>query len=234
MTQRVYRADETSEAPRRPLPERQRAEAAELVEVRALLCELRPGGGADTGGPLGWSPLAPEPRHEEPRQGALARRIRVQTSVGPSDGPSDGPRDAFAADAGVTRGVEVDRAIRAVGWAGGEEPARTLTWLQRCGTLAEGLAALYVAAGHALATVEQQARWASRPATLADEARRQRGREAVLYALRWWRGERPVCGGQTLGCWPSTWGGAECWEVAARCQRPETMRARGPRCRRCA
>ena len=232
--QRVYRAVESdTEAPRRPQNERPRAEAAELVEVRALLCELRPGGGADTNGPLGWSPLAPEPRHTEPPQGALARRIRVQTSVG----PSDGPRDAFAADAGVTRGVEVDRAIRAVAWAGGEEPARTLTWLQRCGTLAEGLAALYVAAGHALATVEQQARWASRPATLADEARRQRGREAVLYALRWWRGERPVCCAQTLECgdgWGETWGGAGCREVAARCQRPETMRARGPRCRRCA
>ena len=228
--QRVYRAVESdTEAPRRPQNERPRAEAAELVEVRALLCELRPGGGADTNGPLGWSPLAPEPRHTEPPQGALARRIRVQTSVG----PSDGPRDAFAADAGVTRGVEVDRAIRAVAWAGGEEPARTLTWLQRCGTLAEGLAALYVAAGHALATVEQQARWASRPATLADEARRQRGREAVLYALRWWRGERPVCCAQTLEC-DGAGSGAECREVAARCQRPEAMRARGPRCRRCA
>lgn len=224
---RVYRATDDTEAPRRPQAERPRAEAAELVEVRALLCELRPGGGADAGGPLGWSPLAPEPRHEEPRQGALARRIRVQTSVG----PSDGPRDAFAADAGVTRGVEVDRAIRAVAWAGGEEPARTLTWLQRCGTLAEGLAALYVAAGHALATLEQQARWASRPATLADEARRQRGREAVLYALRWWRGERPVCCAQGADCDGVAWG-AECREVAARCQRPETVRVKGPRCRR--
>ena len=94
--QRVYRAVESdTEAPRRPQNERPRAEAAELVEVRALLCELRPGGGADTNGPLGWSPLAPEPRHTEPPQGALARRIRVQTSVG----PSDGPRDAFAAGA---------------------------------------------------------------------------------------------------------------------------------------
>lgn len=40
--QRVYRAVESdTEAPRRPQTERPRAEAAELVEARALLCELR-------------------------------------------------------------------------------------------------------------------------------------------------------------------------------------------------
>lgn len=224
---RVYRADETSETPRRPLPERQRAEAAELVEVRGLLCELRPGGGGDTDGPLGWSPLVAEPRHDEPPQGALARRIRVQTSVG----PSDGPKDAFASAATVTRGVEVDAAIRAVAWAGGVEPSLTLAWLQRAGTVVDGLAVLYAAAGEALADDARRARWAAMPGTLAAERRRIAGREAVLYALRWWRGERPVCSGGREVCEGAVVG-AGCRAVAARCQRPETMRAKGPRCRR--
>jgi hypothetical protein len=218
---RVYRADVTAaDLPRRPLPERQRAEAAELVEVRGLLCELRPGERHDPAGPLSWSPLTHAPEHHEPPQGALARRIRVQTSVG----PSDGPKDAFASLASVSPGVESDAR---------EEPARVLTWLQRSGTVADGLPALCVAAAVALAPAELAERWARLGAVVATERRRQWGLSVLLYALRWWRGERPVCCSWDEDC-EGVASGAGCWEVAARCQRPETMRVRGPRCRRCA
>lgn len=234
MTARVYR-DPAPEVPATARPgapsPSTRDELAELVAVRGLLCELRPGDTRDPRGPLEWSPLEHAPTHTEPGQGALARRIRVQTSVG----PSEGPRDAFASAASVTRGVEADREIRRIEAEGGADAARTLTWMQRCGTLADGLGALYVAAGQALSTEAQRERWARRAVALADESRRQRGRDAVLYALRWWRGERPVCSARPLECggsWGGIWGGAGCREVAARCHRPETMRARGPRCRR--
>lgn len=229
MTARVYRdpAPDAPAAPRTAPRPSLRDEVDELVAIRGLLCELRPGEARDPRGPLSWSPLERAPTHAEASLGTLARRIRVQTSVG----PSDGPRDAFASAASVAPGVEADAAVRTIAAEGGEDAARTLTWLQRAGTLADGLGALYAAAGEALADEERRARWATRPASIADEQRRHRGRAAVLYALRWWRGERPVCVRLVGVCDGLTWG-IRCVVVAARCQRPETMRARGPRCRR--
>lgn len=231
---RVYR-DPAPDAPRGPVTgvhpraERPREEPAELVSVRGLLCELRPGERHDTTGPLAWSPLTHEPTHEEPRQGALARRIRVQTSVG----PSDGPRDAFAALASVSPGVEADARIREIAREGGDEAALTLAWLQRAGTVADGFPALCVAAAVALAPAALAARWDGRSAAVARERRRQWGLDAIRYALRWWRGERPVCCAEHEDCEGAA-SGAGCGRRAARCQRPETVRARGPRCRRCA
>lgn len=109
MTARVYRAD--PDAPREPVTAvRERAqlareEVAELVAVRALLCELRPGESRDPTGPLAWSPMAPPPSHEEPAQGALARRIRVQQSAD----PSPVPKNAFASVAPLASGAELAR-----------------------------------------------------------------------------------------------------------------------------
>lgn len=240
MTARVYR-DPAPLAPASPRTGTHRVvrgeELRELVDLRGLLCELRPGERHDTTGPLAWSPLAHAPEHREPPQGALARRIRVQTSVG----PSDGPKEAFASLASVSPGVESDARVRAVAAEGGEEPARTLTWLQRSGTVVDGLPALCVAAAVALAPEPLVERWAKLSATLATERRRQWGLAAVLYALRWWRGERPVCCAQGADCATGFWAlselwawGAECREVAARCLRPEKVRVKGSRCGRCA
>lgn len=228
MTTKVFRdpAPETSTEPAtgiRPRAQITRDELEELVKVRGLLCELRPGDARDPDGPLSWSPLARPPGHDEPRQGALARRIRVQTSVG----PSEAPRDAFAAAAPLASGTLADERIRAIAAEGGEEPSRTLTWLQRAGTLVDGLAALYAAAGEAFADDARRARWAARPGALSDEQRRHRGREAVLYAARWWGGERPVCGASLADC-AGRGATGTCVVAAASCAR-SARRVRGAR-----
>lgn len=231
MTARVYRLSEATLEPStggRPRALLTREEPAELVAVRGLLCELRPGETRDPHGPLAWSPMDRPPTHTEPRQGALAQRIRVQKSAD----PSPVPKDAFAGAAPVSPGVEIDALIRELADAGGVDAAAVLTWLQRSGTVADGLPALCVAVADALAPEALRARWSSRGAALSTERRRQWGLDAVLYAARWWHGERPVCWAQGAACDGVAWG-AGCREVAARCQRPETIRARGPRCRRC-
>ena len=242
MTARVYR-DPAPDAPREPvtgvreraqlareevaeLAQLAREEVAELVAVRALLCELRPGESRDPTGPLAWSPMAAPPSHEEPAQGALARRIRVQQSAD----PSPVPRDAFASIAPLASGAEVAASIREVALSGGEEPAAVLLWLQRNGTLHQGLPALCVAVS-VLAPEATRTRWAARKAALCAEARRQWGLAAVLYAARWWRGERPVCvqwQRDCDACGART--GGTITGLMSRCTRPTTVRVRGPRC----
>lgn len=205
-----------------------RDEADELVAVRALLCELRPGDTRDPRGPLAWSPMGPEPAHTEPKLGALAKRIRVQESAD----PSPVPRDAFAEAAPVASGVEIAAEIREVALAGGPEPAAVLLWLQRAGTVHDGLPALCIALADALAPESLRTRWAPRGA-VGIERRRQWGLDAIAYAARWWCGERPVCAGAWQDCtaaWTRT--GGTIVTAAARCQRPEKVRVRGPRCRR--
>lgn len=230
MTARVYRAD--PDAPReavtavRERAQLAREEVAELVTVRSLLCELRPGDTRDPRGPLAWSPMGPEPAHTEPKLGALAKRIRVQESAD----PSPVPRDAFAEAAPVASGVEIAAEIREVALAGGPEPAAVLLWLQRNGTLASGLPALCVAVS-VLAPEALRARWAARKAALCAEARRQWGLAAVLYAARWWRGERPVCVQWQRDCGAcGARTGGTITGLMSRCARPEKVRVRGPRC----
>ena len=242
MTARVYR-DPKPDAPAepttgiRPRERLTREEVAELVAVRGLLCELRPGALDDPRGPLSWSPMARPPAHEEPAQGALARRIRVQQSTD----PSPVPKDAFASAAPLASGTEMDLEVRRIAREGGAVPARTLTWLQREGTVVDGLPALCVALADALAPEALRARWAARGAALSLERRRQWGLDAILWAARWWRGERPVCADPDG--WPRWVGwcgdaamcgtGGTIGAAPARCQRPEKVRVRGPRCRRC-
>lgn len=231
MTARVYR-DPVPDAPREPVTAvRERAqlareEVAELVAVRALLCELRPGESRDPTGPLAWSPMAAPPSHDDPKLGALARRIRVQQSAD----PSPVPKDAFASVAPLASGAEVAASIREVALSGGEEPAAVLLWLQRNGTLHQGLPALCVAVS-VLAPETLRVRWAARKASLCAEARRQWGLAAVLYAARWWRGERPVCVRWQCDCDASgARTGGTIVAATARCQRPEKVRVKGPRC----
>lgn len=155
-----------------------REEDAELVRVRRLLCELRPD---RPGEPLGWGPYSDAPREVVSPLGALAGRIRVQTSAD----PSPIPRDYGSGGARSTRGAEVAARIRCLI---DRDAAVALEWLQRHGTLARGLGELYRAVGQALATPEQRERWGvSRAAAL--DGPRVVGRRRVTEAARVWWGE---------------------------------------------
>ena len=155
-------------------------ESADEVRVRRLLCELRP----DATGPLGVGPSAVD--------GAVygsswAAAVRVQTSV---EVPAILP-GAFRSDAPRSPGAEV--ADRIAGMAR-EHPdeAAALGWLQRTGSLAEGLRGLYLAAALALAPDKTKEAWKAMaephrmPARLGYGARR-----VEAAAAMWWgEGER--------------------------------------------
>ena len=162
-------------------------DSPELVRVRALLYALRPD---PKGTPLGWGPYErppppPPEKHDDGRPvlGALAARIRVQTSP---EVPSILP-GAFASRADVTPGTLAAARIDAL--ALDDEPLRAaLFWLQRHGTLAAGLGALYESAALALADAETRERWdALEPARRAP-AHRGYGRRQVLRAADLWEG----------------------------------------------
>lgn len=152
----------------------------ELVRVRALLYALRPD---PRGTPLGWGPYERPPATEEPRLGALAARIRVQTSP---EVPSILP-GAFASRAGVTPGTRAAARIDAL--ALDDEPLRAaLFWLQRHGTLAAGLGALYESAALALADAETREGWDALDPARRAPAHRGYGRRRVLRAADLWEG----------------------------------------------
>ena len=155
-----------------------REEDAETVRVRCLLCELRPDLPHE---PLGWGPMAEPPREVVSPLGALANRIRVQTSAD----PSPIPKDYGAGNATITSGTAVAARIRRMI---DRDVAVTLEWLQRHGTLARGLGELYRAVGQALATAEQRERWKATKAAALDGPRVV-GRRRVTEAARMWWGE---------------------------------------------
>jgi len=153
-------------------------DSPELVRIRALLYALRPD---PRGTPLGWGPYERAPVTEEPRLGALAARIRVQTSTPvPSILPG-----AFASRAGVTAGVLAAYRIDALTWRD-PEAAEALLWLQRHGTLVAGLAGLYASAALALADAETHERWAALDPPRRAPAQRGYGRRRVLLAADAW------------------------------------------------
>jgi hypothetical protein len=139
-------------------------EDGELVRVRRLLTELRP----DKGGPLGWAADGQAPA-------ALGSNwtpaLRVQTSV---EVPAILP-GAFASRAVESRAPRLD-------------PSSVLGWLQRAGTLAGGLRALYDDCAKACAGGEARAKWEALPARAQHPARVVHGRGLVLAAMAgWWR-----------------------------------------------
>ena len=139
-------------------------EDAELVRVRRLLCDLRP----DRGGPLGWAPDGQPPA---PGGSNWTPALRVQTSP---DVPSILP-GAFASQAPESRAPRLD-------------PDTTLGWLQRHGTLAAGLRALYALCAEARAPVDVRARWAALPGRERLAGVVVYGRKLVLAAMaEWWR-----------------------------------------------
>lgn len=181
-----------------------RVEDEDLARVRRLLIELRP----DRGGPLGWPPDGAPPKvsdHTDEGRiilGALAGRIRVQSSSAiPAILPGAFARRVIASPgaAAVERIAHVtlhDPGTRAI-----------LTWLQREGTLAKGLGALYRFVAAKFIPVDRQARWGALPARLGREAQTQAGRKLVLHAVDTWDGliewERcRACDGFNPNCVP--------------------------------
>lgn len=160
-------------------------DSPELVRVRALLYALRPD---PRGAPLGWGPHEKPPEVTEtlddgrPVLGPLASRIRVQTSP---EVPAILP-GAFASRAGVTAGTRAGARIAALAQVD-PEAGQALGWLQRHGTLADGLGALYESAALALADAETREGWRSLGPARRAPARRGYGRRRVLGAAdRWW------------------------------------------------
>lgn len=136
----------------------------ELVRVRRLLCELRP----DRGGPLGWAADGAPPAAGG---SAWTPTLRVQTSV---DVPAILP-GAFASQAQESRAPRLD-------------PATTLGWLQRHGTLSAGLRALYADCAEAMAPAEVRAKWKTLAPRDVLGAAVVYGRKRVLAAMaEWWR-----------------------------------------------
>lgn len=123
-------------------------EDEELVRVRRLLTELRP----DRDGPLGWAADGAAPSLAG---SSWTPALRVQTSA---EVPAILP-GAFARTAPASLAPDLDR-----GFPGMPPDIRaTLRWLQRTGTLREGLRALYVACALSLATAEQREAWTALP-----------------------------------------------------------------------
>ena len=143
-------------------------EDGELVRVRRLLTELRP----DKGGPLGWAADGQAPA-------ALGSNwtpaLRVQTSV---EVPAILP-GAFAAQAPESKAPRLD-------------PSSVLGWLQRAGTLAAGLRALYAACADARAAVDVRARWKALPGRQGLAAAVVHGRRLVREAMAEWWATGPV------------------------------------------
>lgn len=179
---RVQVADEARLRPSSTPPAARltRVEGLDEVRVRSLLCELRP----DASGPLGWSPLG-SPTGAYGSGWVTAERVQVSVEV-PAILPG-----AFRSDAPRSPGAEV--ADRIAGMAR-EHPdeAAALGWLQRTGSLAEGLRGLYLAAALALAPERTREAWKAMaephrmPARLGYGARR-----VEAAAAMWWgEGER--------------------------------------------
>lgn len=184
----------------RPLPRATPSEAVSTVE--RLLCELRP----DRAGPFGWGPSAEAPAADERALGALALRLRVQTSPEvPAILPS-----AFASAARPTRGTQIAVALlrredllrRLHEVAQGDDvtrlsaqvrAVRALGWLQRHGTLARGAAALHTALAFALARPSQVERWRS-GGTGASRGAVAWGADRVAEAVAEWAVVREVEG----------------------------------------
>ena len=173
---RVDVADEAALRPSLapPVARLTRVEDAELVRVRRLLTELRP----DKGGPLGWAADGQAPA-------ALGSNwtpaLRVQTSV---EVPAILP-GAFAAQAPESRAPRLD-------------PDTTLGWLQRAGTLCQGLRGLYALCAEVRAPADVRARWAALPARERLAGVVVYGRKLVLAAMaEWWR-EPPVVDPEAL------------------------------------
>lgn len=139
-------------------------EDGELVRVRRLLCELRP----DRSGPLGWAADGAAPVGSGSN---WTPALRVQTSV---EVPAILP-GAFASRAVESKAPRLD-------------PGSVLGWLQRAGTLAAGLRALYAACADACATAETRAAWKALGARERLAAAVIAGRKLVLAAMaEWWR-----------------------------------------------
>ena len=148
-------------------------EDVEVVEVRAVLCELRP----DKGGPLGWAPDGEAPVGAK---SIWTPALRGGSSEVPAILPG-----AFAPTVAASRAPDLDH-----GYPGLTDEARaTLRWMQRSGTLKQGLRALYQACALAstVSTQEQRDAWAAMAEGVRVAARVVFGRKRVRAAIGAWR-----------------------------------------------
>ena len=158
----VSRAPTPSSAP--PVARLTHVEDAEVVEVREVLCELRP----DRGGPLGWAPDGSAPL---PAGSSWTPALRGGSSEVPAILPG-----AFAPTVAASRAPDLDHGYPALG----DEARATLRWMQRAGTLKQGLRALYQACAlsSTISTEEQRDAWKA----MAEGVRV----AALVVAALWW------------------------------------------------
>lgn len=145
----------------------------ELIAVRGLLCALRP----DPSGPFGWGPSDTAPRAPPLRAPVLVQCSLAAPSV---------PRGCFQPTITLAS-TEVHRVIDRI-LSADPRAGVCLAWLQRNGTLAEGLGPLYRAAAEALAKAKQADRWCTATAAQSSEGKRLFGRREVAHAHRAWFG----------------------------------------------
>ena len=167
----VSRAPTPSSAP--PVARLTHVEDAEVVEVREVLCELRP----DRGGPLGWAPDGSAPL---PAGSSWTPALRGGSSEVPAILPG-----AFAPTVAASRAPDLDHGYPALG----DEARATLRWMQRAGTLKQGLRALYQACAlsSTISTEEQRDAWKAMAEGVRVAARVVFGRRRVRAAIGAWR-----------------------------------------------
>lgn len=167
----VSHSPSPSSAP--PVARLTHVEDAELVEVREVLCELRP----DRSGPLGWAPDGEAP---SPAGSSWTPTLRGGSSEVPAILPG-----AFASTAPASKAPDLDHGFYELG----DEVRATLRWMQRSGTLKQGLRALYQACAlsSTISTTEQRDAWAAMAEGVRTGARVVFGRKRVREAVAAWR-----------------------------------------------
>lgn len=146
------------------------SESPEVIAVRRLLCELRPGGAPPDGDPTADPPPKPSPP------------MRDQGGMGGHGGV---PRGAFGRVLGADE-LDVPARIARVS-ATNPRAALALSHLRQLGTLRHGYGALCVGVAHAVAERDRRVAWDDDAARAWDRARMW-GAVRVTEAIAAWEG----------------------------------------------
>lgn len=146
----------------------------DLVAARELITALRP----DPSGPFGWGASEKAP---------VLEPLRVPVLVQCSLAAAVAPRGAFAPRSSALPSADVHARIDQL-HASDPRAGMACAWLQRYGTLVDGLGAMLVALAREVAPADVQDRWAKVPASHQREARRMFGVRELRHAHAVWFG----------------------------------------------
>ncbi len=146
----------------------------ELIAARELITALRP----DPSGPFGWGASEKAPALEP---------LRVPVLVQCSLAAVVAPRGAFALRSSTLPSADVHARIDQL-LVTDARAGMACAWLQRYGTLVDGLGELLVALARELAPSDVRDRWAKVPPSHAREGRRAWGAKELRHAHAVWFG----------------------------------------------